>query len=332
MASIVERTDRDGNRIGWQARVAKQGFPKQTKVFRTKGEAQAWAKVIESELVRGVWQDRREAESTTLAEALERYAVEVTALKKGQVQEASVIAQLRGSSLASLRLGGIQGKHVAAYRDGLVSEGYKPATIKRRLSVLSHLFTVADKEWGIDGLINPVPRVSVRIGNNARDRRLMADEEQKLLTAAQEYGGSLALIIRFALETAMRRGEIAAMQWTHLEKVGRVLRVPDTKNGDPRSVPLSSVAVAVLQSVPRRLDGRVWGVRADSITQAFDRACKRAGIEDLRFHDLRHEATSRFFEKGLNPMQVSSITGHKTLQMLKRYTHLRAEDLAKFLG
>jgi integrase len=80
------------------------------------------------------------------------------------------------------------------------------------------------------------------------------------------------------------------------------------------------------------MDGKVWGLRADSITQAFDRACKRAGIEDLRFHDLRHEATSRLFEKGFNPMEVSTITGHKTLQMLKRYTHLRAEDLAKRMG
>ncbi|BBF65303.1 site-specific integrase [Acidithiobacillus sp. 'AMD consortium'] len=107
---------------------------------------------------------------------------------------------------------------------------------------------------------------------------------------------------------------------------------PDSKTGDPRRVPLSSRALAVLDALPRRMDGEVWGVRADSITQAFARACHRAGIEDLRFHDLRHEATSRFFEKGLNPMQVAAITGHKTLQMLKRYTHLRAEDLAKILG
>ncbi len=111
-----------------------------------------------------------------------------------------------------------------------------------------------------------------------------------------------------------------------------MLLVPDSKTGDPRRVPLSSRALAVLDALPRRLDGKVWGMRADSITQAFDRACRRAAIDDLRFHDLRHEATSRLFEKGFNPMEVSAITGHKTLQMLKRYTHLRAEDLAKRLG
>ena len=111
-----------------------------------------------------------------------------------------------------------------------------------------------------------------------------------------------------------------------------MLIVPDTKNGDPRMVPLSTTAAGILRDLPRRIDGKVWGVRADSITQAFDRACRRANIEDLRFHDLRHEATSRLFEKGLNLMQVAAITGHKTLQMLKRYTHLRVEDLAKLLG
>ncbi len=309
-----------------------RGYPQQVKTFRTKSEAEAWAKVTESEMVRGVFQDRREAESTTLSQALDRYAREISSTKKGAVQELSVIVKLQKSPLGLLHLAAVQGKHVASYRDRLIAEGYKPATIKRRLAVLSHVYAIADKEWGIDGLSNPVPRVAVKTTNNARDRRLRGDEEQQLLLAAREYGGNLEAIIRFALETAMRRGEIAAMRWGHLEKGGRVLIVPDTKNGDPRMVPLSTIAAGILNDLPRRIDGKVWGSRADSITQAFDRACRRADMEDLRFHDLRHEATSRIFEKGLNPMQVAAITGHKTLQMLKRYTHLRAEDLAMLLG
>jgi integrase len=111
-----------------------------------------------------------------------------------------------------------------------------------------------------------------------------------------------------------------------------VLLIPETKTGTPRRVPLSTAALGVLDSLPRRIDGRVWGMRPDSISQAFERVCKAAGIEGLTFHDLRHEATSRLFEKGLNPMEVAAITGHKTLQMLKRYTHLRAEDLVGKLG
>jgi integrase len=140
------------------------------------------------------------------------------------------------------------------------------------------------------------------------------------------------------------------MRWEHLDRAARVLRVPETKTGLPRRVPLSSRALAVLDDLPRRIDGYVWGIRADGISQAFVRVVKRARagyeaecavagkdadsrmLRDLRFHDLRHEATSRLFERGLNPMQVAAITGHKTLQMLKRYTHLRAEDLVDLLG
>lgn len=332
MATISPRFDDHDVRIGWQVRIRKRGFPAQVKTFRTKSEAEAWAKVTESEMVRGVWQDRREAESTTLSEALDRYAREVSSTKKGTAQELSIIAKLKESELAPLYLGAIQGKHVALYRDSLIADGYKPATIKRRLAVLSHVYTIADKEWGIDGLYNPVPRVAIKTPNNARDRRLHAGEEEKLLEGAREYGGNLESIIRFALETAMRRGEIAAMRWSRIEKDGNVLVVPKTKNGDLRRVPLSTTATAILHDLPRRIDGKVWGVRADSITQAFGRLCDRVGIEDLHFHDLRHEATSRLFEKGLNPMQVAAITGHKTLTMLKRYTHLRAEDLARLLG
>jgi integrase len=180
---------------------------------------------------------------------------------------------------------------------------------------------------------NPIAAVrKPKIGNNRRDRRLQGDEEKRLLSACREYGEPLPSIVTIALETGMRRGEIAGLLWQHVHLDRRVIHIPETKNGESRDVPLSSHAVSVLKALPRNINGQVFNMRADSITQAFSRACKRAGIEDLRFHDLRHEATSRFFEMGLNPMQVAAITGHKTLQMLHRYTHLRAEDLAKMLG
>jgi len=190
----------------------------------------------------------------------------------------------------------------------------------------------------------------------ARDRRLSGEEADQLLAAAREYEksrgntGPIHAILRFALETAMRRGEIVAMHWDHVNLKTRVLLVPDSKTGEPRKVPLSSGAVKALQAPPRRLDSQVWGISADAVTKAFDRICVRARrayeetctktkdapdsnfLMGIRFHDLRHEATSRLFERGFNVMEVAAITGHKTLQMLKRYTHLRAEDLARKLG
>jgi integrase len=136
------------------------------------------------------------------------------------------------------------------------------------------------------------------------------------------------------IETAMRRGEIAALRWEEINLKKCTAHLPKTKTEVPRTVPLSKAAIAALKELPQRLDGKVFTLQAESMSQAFERACEphRANVKGLRFHDLRHEATSRLFEKGLNVMEVAAITGHKTLDMLKRYTHLRAEDLAKRLG
>jgi len=191
----------------------------------------------------------------------------------------------------------------------------------------------AMRDWGMEGLDNPVAKVRKPSMGRPRDRRLEPGEEERLLDACRQYGdGQIFAAVVLALETGMRRGEIASLEWKHVDFRRRTVHLPETKIGEPRTVPLSSRALVVLRQLPRRIDGQVFGLRSDAIGLAFRRVCDRAGIKGLRFHDLRHEATSRFFEKGLNPMQVAAITGHKTLQMLKRYTHLKAEDLAELLG
>jgi integrase len=131
----------------------------------------------------------------------------------------------------------------------------------------------------------------------------------------------------------MRRGELLSVEWVNVDLNKRTALLPITKNGESRGVLLSSRALSVLRSLPPSTTGRVFGeLTADALKLSFRRAVARAGITGLRFHDLRHEATSRLFEKGLNVMKVASVTGHKTLQMLKRYTHLNAVDLAARLG
>ena len=154
-------------------------------------------------------------------------------------------------------------------------------------------------------------------------------EEEKLLKSALP---KLRPLIVLALETAMRLGELIDLRWENINLARRTAHLPETKNNTARTVPLSSIAVAEFRSLPRHLDGQIFAYSANAASIAFSDLVKKQEIENLRFHDLRHEATSRLFEKGLNPMEVASVTGHKTLQMLKRYTHLRAEDLAKKLG
>ena len=166
----------------------------------------------------------------------------------------------------------------------------------------------------------------------ARDRRLEAGELERLLSACENKW--FRPVILFAIETGMRRGEILSLTWEGVHLGKRYVHLPDTKNGDSRDVPLSPQALELLGGLPRNIRGDqvVFPLHFEALKSSWRRACSRAGVKDLRFHDLRHEVTSRFFEKGLNVMEVAAITGHKDLRMLQRYTHLRAEDLVLKLG
>jgi integrase len=325
-----------GGRTAWQAQIIRRGHERQYKTFDTKAEAEAWARQIEGGMDRGVFVSRAEAESTTLSEALERYEREVMPRKKPTTanRERDRVRSWSASSLARRSLASIRGKDVAATMRDMEGRGLSPNTIRLHLALLSHLFNTARTAWGMESLANPVEMVKGQRPKlpQGRDRRLQGDEYARLLTAAASYGGEIGPIITWAIETAMRRGEIASMRWEHLDRPARVLLVPETKNGTPRRVPLSTSALAVLDGLPQAAAGPVWTMQAASISQALMRVCKAAGITGLTFHDLRHEAASRFSEKGFGAMEVAAITGHKTMQMVKRYTHFRAEDFVGRLG
>ena len=330
----------------WRAIVTKKGFDRFTRTFDTKCEAEIWARAIENEMDRGIFVSRKEAESTTLSEALDRYEREVIPSKKGAIQERMRIRIWTRHPLSKRSMAALQGKDIAAYRDHRLKE-VAPNTVRHELALLSHVFTIATKEWGIAGLINPVQQIRAPKMPPGRDRRLLPGELDKII----ECSGSPVLpdIVRFAIETGMRQAEISGMTWQMIDLKKRTVTLLITKNGDKRIVPLSTEAVLILSGLLRRIDGKVWGVTSHAVSVAWRRAVSRARsayekecedqgtkpdpsfFADLTFHDLRHEATSRFFEKGLNPMQVAAITGHKTIQMLKRYTHLKAEDLAEML-
>ena len=333
---------RSGN---WRAIVTKKGFPRITRTFDTKSEAEVWAATIESEIGRGVFVSRKEAENTTLSEALDRYLLEISVLKKSHRTE-KLYAGTWKKAFGPRSLASITSTDIAKYRDARLKE-VSENMVRLELALLSHLFTIAIKEWGMTGLVNPVMQIRKPKLPSGRDRRLSPGELERIVAAS----GSSVLpdIVQFALETGMRQAEIAGMVWYLVDIKKRTVTLLETKNGEKRIVPLSLGAIRILERIPRRIDGKVWGVEPPSISQAFRKAvarsravyekeCEKKGTKpdpaflvDLTFHDLRHEATSRFFEKGLNPMQVAAITGHKTLQMLKRYTHLKAEDLAELL-
>jgi len=337
MASINKRGD------FWRAQIRRKGYEPISQTFDTKQEAAAWARSIEGKMDRGVFVSRKEVEATTLREAIERYQREVTPLKKGAAQEVAHFKIILRDPLCDMILAEIQGKHIAGFRDRRLVD-VSPSTVTRELNILGHVFTVVIKDWSMPLPANPVqlirrPKVPA---NAARNRRLQKGEEERLLAASRDYGGQwLQAVVELALETAMRRGELFNLRWPEVDLKHRFVHLPQTKNESSRDVPLSSRAVRILNNLPRSLDGRVFKFKSpEQISVKFHRACQKAKnsqgesepIEDLRFHDLRHEATSRIAEKVPDVHTLAKITGHKTLQMLSRYYHPRPEDLAKMLG
>ena len=355
----------------WRVQVRRRGFPPQSKTFDSKVDAQAWAQMIESEMSRGIWVSRGEAEVTTLFECLTRYKAEIVPGKKGAAQEKSIILMLTSHKLAQRAMATIRSSDVATLRDEWLKEGYAAATVLRRLALLSHVFSIARREWGLESLSNPVELVRKPPPGNARSRRLIerlevdrGSSEDELERIIAVSGSSvLPLVIRLAVETAMRRGEIVGLRWENLDLVRRVAHLPETKNGASRDVPLSPAAVEALsvarvaaeaihtasKSKARILNGPVFNVRSDAITRAFERAVARARkayeveceelgrqpdqkfLTNLRLHDLRHEAASRLATV-YQLHELTKVTGHKDPRMLMRYYHPRAEDLAKRLG
>lgn len=314
----------------WRVRIQRKGYPVQSKTFETKADAETWAREIESEIDRGVFVSRAEAESTTLSEALGRYIQEHIPRLKQQKRETNRVKAIKKRDLAQRFLAAIRGKEIRAFIAERETEGVSGNTIRLDLATISKCFEIAIRDWGMESLSNPVKLVHKPKVEKGRTRRLTKDEETELLVAAETR---LQPAIKFALETAMRRAEIADLEWQDIDLANSTVYLAKTKNTEERTVPLSPAAKEILDSLPRQLSGRVFGMTADRITIAMRKAVRKAKIDDLTFHDLRHEAISRLFENtDLDSMEIATISGHRSMQMLKRYSHLRTARLADRLA
>lgn len=331
----------------WKALIRKQGWPTASKVFRTKRDAEDWSRRTEDEMVRGSFIQRSPSEKMTLAVALKRYLSDVTPTKKPTTQRAEHSkSKMLIKHLGKYSLAGITPDIVASYRDTRLNDPCREGTISNNtvrleLALLSHLFTVAIQEWGLGLTYNPVLAIRKPSAGQGRDRRLSEDEERRLIAAVNAHSNPmLGWITRIALETGMRSSEITSLKRSQVSLRTRVVKLTETKNDESRAVPLTRRATETLQAAldnPARPPdteliffgepGRDGKRRPFTFTRVWSLIKKELGMADLRFHDLRHEAVSRFVEMGLGDQQVAAISGHKSMQMLKRYTHLRGEDL-----
>ena len=316
----------------WCVQIRKSNHPNISKTFTHKKDAQQWANEIERKIDQGLILELSHPDYETLSQILERYKNEITISKRGGYIEAYRLAKIMRDPIAEIKLSQLTAMHIADYRDRRLQE-VSACSVVKEMTLISLSLDIARKEWGVPLHSNVVRDVKKPQPERGRDRRLSSEEHTLLLRSCSKSSNHwLTPFTIIAIETGMRRGELLSLSWEDVDLDLRVAHLDMTKNGSSRNVPLSSEAITLLRSMPHDISGNVFPLTAAALRGLWNRACRRAGITDLHFHDLRHEATSRFFEKGLNVMEVATITGHKDLRILQRYTHLRAEDLAKKLG
>jgi integrase len=341
MAYIKKRGDY------WRAEVRRKGHKPTYRTFDSQAEAQKWARRVESEIDTGYYVDHSEAEQTTLREALERYRKEVAAKKKHPKQENGRIDRWLKHDLCYRTLANLKGVDFARYRDARRAQGRAENSIRLELQLVSHLYETARKEWGMEGLLNPLKNIRKPSASSARDRRLEAGEFEKIHGALTSSGNPFAApAFELAIETSLRQGTLFGLRWEWVDIVKQLIRIPQVARGAenkgvPAVLPLSKRAQNILHALhpkdehgalEKNPDGLVFNTTANAVLCVWKRVMPIVGITNLRWHDLRHEAASRLFEKGLHPLEVASITGHKSMQMLKRYTHLKPESLVAKLS
>lgn len=331
MATLRKRNNK------WHVQIRRVGTPSRSKSFLSKSDAQKWARQTESELDNATLShDTHILEQTTLADLLIRYRDTVTINKRGVASESKRLDVFLRYGWANEPLSKVTAQTFAHFRDARLKQ-VQPATVVRELGILRSVYETARNEWDFPIPENPLARVRKPSQPDARKRRLEDGELKRLLVACEaSRKGWLQSGILMAIETGMRRGELLRVQWHDLDLAASTLNIPITKNGHSRCIPLTQKAVKIFQDLitdeiqPTDL---VFPVSANAFRLAWER-CKRRvaktypAIIDLRFHDLRHEAVSRFFEMGLSVPEVALISGHRDPRMLFRYTHLKPQDIA----
>jgi integrase len=333
MATITERRTENGKRR-YQAKVRLKGLPPQAATFPRKKEAERWAQSTEAALRERRYFKAAESGRRTVCEVIERYLAEILPAKRsGRSQRAQLLFWQR--ELGALTLADLTPAMIADGRDRLArgetpsGKPATPATQVRYLAALSHAFTVAVREWGwLDD--NPVRKVRRPTEPGGRVRFLSEEERTALLGACKKSRNPLLHpLVVLALATGARLGELLSLRWSDVDLARGVARLARTKNGEPRTLSLTGHALALLAARAAEHGGDTsfvfpsgHGRTPATLRKPWEAALVEAKIENFRFHDLRHTAASYLAMTGATPTDIAAVLGHKTLAMVKRYTHL----------
>ena len=310
MATIRRRNNK------WQVQVRIRNYGATSKTFINKKDALQWGREKEIELQRSLIKYKRQKFPVT-KELIKKYIDNISIKKRGYEFEKYCFNNFLRTSLSNLPVNQVSTQHLCEYRDYRL-KNVKASTFLRELNLIRHFFNILKKEWGYE-VDNPCNNLTKPKVFQKRERRL-SEYEYNFLVRGNYPQTTLRNIIEIAVETGMRRGEILNIKKEHIKN--RTLLIPITKNGHKRIIPLTNRAFYILNN-----NNLPFALSANALRLAWERLKKKGLITNLHFHDLRHEAISRFFEKGLSIAEVALISGHKDIKMLFGYTHLRPESI-----
>jgi integrase len=336
MGTIIAKSRKDGSKAFTAQIVVKKGgsiVHREAQTFDRKQAANAWIVKREAELKRPGGLERKE--DPTLAEVIDRYIEESKNPVLGN--KAQVLKTVKFSDLGEIRCSDLASQTLVSFARKL-NKNVEPQTCGNYFSHLSNIFTVAGPAWGyplsrqeFDNAVTVMKKLGL-IGKAAeRSRRPSLEELDRLMEhfgRIQDHRPSsipMQKIVAFAIFSTRRQEEITLLRWDDLDEdriLVRDMKHPGDKKGNNVYCNLPPEALAIIKSMPRT-ELQIFPYSTDAISASFTRACKFLGIEDLRFHDLRHEGISRLFEMGMTIPQAAAVSGHRSWTSLKRYTHIR---------
>lgn len=343
MASIEKRTN--NNATTYRVKVRLKGYPTETATFTRLTDARIWSQQTETAIREGRYFKASEAKKHTLTDAIDRYIKNILPKKPKSKRNQTTQLTWWKNTIGDYTLADLSPALIAETRDKLAqgktpkNEPRTPATVNRYLAALSHMFTIATKEWGWleENLLQKVSKMKEPRG---RVRFLDEAEREKLLTTAQQSSNPyLYLIIVISLSTGARKMELLNLRWSNVDLNRGVIVLHETKNDERRVLPITSLALELIKQhakhqhqdtellFPGKNKKQPMNIRAP-----WETVLKKAEIEDFRFHDLRHSAASYLAMNGASMAEIAEVLGHKTLQMVKRYAHLSEAHTAKIVA
>ncbi len=309
----------------WNAQVRVSGWRSFTKSFNKKTDALSWSLKLENQL-KNTSLPEENIQNLKLSYLMNRYSEEVSSKIKSGTTEQCQLRLISNRWLGGCKVINLNKSHFEQYRDDRLKE-VKSGTVKAELTLIQRVFKTAIKKWGYGILVNPVANIELPKSSKPRTRRLLSNELSVIISNAEKQKNKyISTIIQFAVETGMRRSEILKLKWNDVNLETGIASLYDTKNGDDRHIPLTKTAIQLLSNLTQSNEF-VFPISANCLRLAWERCRNKSNIKGLRFHDLRHEAVSRFFEMGLSVPEVALISGHKDVRQLFRYTHLKPENL-----